>query len=117
MWTPLMRTYYRIATSEGLTYPVGRAAYMVSRHINGGLARYGLSQQFGKMPPSTLRRYRLRAMERIQESTAQRWENHFNDGGSLKALKYSRGEWAAVRSLKDLEYRSWRAQWGKKVSV
>ena len=94
--TPLMLRYYNLAIEQGLTFCVGRAAYMVNRHYNGDLRRMGLAPE-REVGPRWLRKAQITALRGIRLSTARRWSEHWGKGGSLKALSYTEPEWNQIR--------------------
>jgi hypothetical protein len=92
----LMLVYYNLAIEAGLQNCSGRAAYMVNRHYNGDLRRLGLT--FEEAPSARqLRRARIKALKSIRPRTAQTWLEHWENGGSLKALKYDQEQWNRYR--------------------
>jgi hypothetical protein len=101
----LFRLYFKLAEENGLSYPSGRAFYMLGRHWNGGLGRYGLGNvsYYGRKLPRSINQRRIAALKSIQDDTAKRWEYHFYNDGSPKGLKYSIGDWNYQRSTSRLD--------------
>jgi hypothetical protein len=102
---PLMLTYYNLAIEAGLSNCAGRAAYLVNRHYNGDLRRLGLTFEEGPTARQ-LRKARIKALKSVRPGTAQRWLEHFTNGGSLKALAYTQEEWANIRQAQRADLNS-----------
>jgi hypothetical protein len=101
--TPLVAKYYKLADSLGLDHPLGRAVYLANRHYNGGLKRYRPMYPDEEKP-----NWEPDALRSIKTDTAQRWEWHWNGGGSIKALKYSEKEWIDIRQCQRIDQRHLR---------
>ena len=81
--TPLMSRYYKLARRLGLSHARGRAIYAANRHAN-------------------LDAYRKRGaalLRATRPSTAQRWETHWDNGGSIHALRYTQTQWCDMRKV------------------
>jgi hypothetical protein len=97
-------TYLTLALQENLSHPLGRAAYMVNRHYNGGIGRYFLSSlHYHQDETEVLMPRRIAALRTIKDDTAKRWERHFRNGGSFKAIKYTQAQWAQARAKRAAE--------------
>jgi len=68
-----MEKYFGLAKTLGLSYPLGRAIQLVSRHWNDGL--YGMYSEDAAA-----------RMTQTKPSTAKRWLKHWIRGGSVRAL-------------------------------
>ncbi len=66
----LFQKFYLMAREAKLSFPSGRAWYLVGRHYNAGAYR-------GEP---------LDIMSRMKEETARRWNKHYGKGGSAKCL-------------------------------
>lgn len=89
--------WVQVAAKFGWSHPVGRALYAKNRAING-------------IPHNTSI---AAIMKQCKESTAHRWLEHWNNGGSLKALKYTQESWNAHQRQRAAEDRERRKQWEK----
>jgi hypothetical protein len=87
--TTIMSKAYELAIKHSLTFKIGRAAYVANRAHNGGMTRYGGVY--------------LTIMESMKSKTAKRWQEHWLNGGSLKALRYSAVEWNHLRHKRKRE--------------
>lgn len=83
-----------IAIQEKLTCPEGRALYACNRVQNGGL-RWIYETSYSP----------LSSMKHARESTAKRWLDHWNSGGSIRSLQHTQVEWNSQRRRLDKEYR------------
>lgn len=102
MKSKLFETYRKLAEEVGLAYPEGRALYMLSRHWNGGLGRYGLGFSYPGYWPKKLPRSRrarqIAALQSIKDTTAERWAVHYYNDGSPKGIKYTNKRWNEYKS-------------------
>ena len=85
-----------IAIQEKLTCPEGRALYACNRVQNGGLC---WTYETSYSP--------LSSMKHARESTAKRWLDHWNSGGSIRSISLSQIEWNAKKCKADKEYREY----------
>ena len=96
--TPLMQEYYLDA--QGLSCPIGRAAFLVNRCYNGD--------------PFYRRKSQQQALLQIKIDTAIRWKSHWENGGSLKALSYTHVQWNKMRRERTAELLQQRQSWENK---
>jgi hypothetical protein len=112
-----MQVYLKLATKNKMSFPFGRAFYMLGRHWNGCLSRYGLSSAGisyfpqSKFVGKSLRYRRIAALKSIREETAKRWESHYFSDGSPKGIRYTNRDWNFVKST--LRYDS-KKHWSHK---
>lgn len=66
---------FAYAKKIGLPHPLGRAFYAESRRLNASEWDYEA------------------VIRRCKSETAERWEKHFDAGGSVKSLSYSDEAW------------------------
>lgn len=108
--------YYDLAKKLKLSCPLGRAVHCASRHMNDG---WSIEWYFSperckevgqKNGPAAARRTMEHRLRRIKLSTAKRWLAHWNNDGSVKALKYSRTEWNDRRKTRAAELQEQRTR-------
>lgn len=87
----LFDKFYKLAKNAGLSFPVGRAWYLVGRHYNTG--RYHDD---------------LKVMSSMKEETARCWQRHYMEGGSAKCLKRTIIQEKKLRAKKRKEQREAR---------
>ncbi len=68
--TPRLANLYALALAMNLSEPLGRAVYACNRRYNGGFSR--MSDEH--------------ILQVAKESTAVRWREHWDNGGTLKSL-------------------------------
>lgn len=66
--------FFQIAARLGLSCPMGRALYAVNRKVNGW--RHGVTAEH--------------LLRNTRQETAERWLQHWRDGGSIRALNSRR---------------------------
>lgn len=77
--------YLLIARDLGLSCPEGRALYICNRIQNRGWSYPGDGRKLRNIQGTSQEMYeRIRA---IRPSTAERWREHWQNGGSIKALR------------------------------
>lgn len=78
---------YKVAKKYKLSYPKGRAIYTINRGQNAGWTNISLYEDRyyeNNFKPTS--REILKFLKTIRESTAIRWFNHWNNGGSVRSL-------------------------------
>ena len=78
--------FYEAAKAAHLSCPKGRAIYLCNRLLNGGWPMFNDWKKFEV----------LAVLRSIRHETAEKWLKHWENGGSLKALR-SREAQARVR--------------------
>ncbi len=101
--TPMLHRLHKLAKRHHLPNALGRAIYVLNRHYNAGPVGWGGD------PGPHREADEIKFMRTIKPETAKRWLLHWSNDGSLKALKYSREEFLALRRKRYAEVKQFMA--------